>query len=148
MAEHCAFLAVFNFRVEFFSFADSVSEVREMKNIIMFAVNLAQQFVVQVVNLAFVARNGQRAFLPVKIDAELRPFKSARIATLAFPGDSLFCEIETRHINIRRLLVIFVMVTVAATSHAAGIIDLQSPASQVERMHTVVAQLAGAPMPE
>jgi len=52
------------------------------------------------------------------------------------------------HVGVRRLLVIGKVITTAARGDAARGIHARPPTTQVERVDSVVAQLAGAPMPE
>src|ERR1041385_3115443 len=141
-------LAVLDFRVQLLAFTDARDEIAKVQHVVMLSGNLADELVVQVIKLARVAGNGQRAFLAIEDDADLRALEAARVAALAFPDDAFVAEIERGHARVGRFLVVVVVKAVAAAGNAARRIHLQSPAGEVKTMDAVVPKFGGAPMPE
>src|ERR1043166_6913306 len=65
-----------------------------------------------------------------------------------FKRDALVAEIVGGHVRVGRFLVVVPAILAAAGSDADGTIDAQTPAADVEGVDAVVAEFAGAPMPE
>src|SRR5690606_2339827 len=74
-------------------------------------------------------------------------FEAARRPAQALPGDRLIAEFVGNDMRVWRFLIVVVAILAAASTDARGIVDPQAPATDIERMHAVVAQFAVAPVP-
>src|ERR1043166_2099806 len=148
MTEQGAALAIFDFGVQRFAFANAVQEVGEMDGVVELTFYFADDFAVQVIDLHIVAGNGHGTFFAVEVDAEAFAFKAVRIAALAFPDDGFVAVVEGGDVEVGRLPIILEMVAIAAASDAFGGIHGEAPTGEVERMNAVVAEFARAPVPK
>src|SRR5262245_39769730 len=112
------------------------------------AFDFADDFLVQVEKCCVSSSDYERAFLAVKINAETSAFETARIAALAFPGDTAVAEVERRHINIGRFPVVIEVVAIPAARDAFRRVNAETPARKVERVDAVVAKFTRAPIPK
>ena len=69
------------------------------------------------------------------------------MATAAIPGSSLLTEVIDSHGRVGCLLVILIMITASGVTDTLRIIHIQSPASQIESMDSIIAQFAISPVP-
>src|ERR1043166_5267403 len=74
-----AALAIFDFGVQRFAFANAVQAVGEMDGVVDLTFYFADDFAVQVIDLHIVAGNGHGTFFAVEVDAEAFAFKAVRI---------------------------------------------------------------------
>src|SRR4051812_4828992 len=135
MTEHRALLSVFDRGLQWFPFTNRRDEVAEVQNIFSFAFDLPHDFIVQVVDPAIIAGNRDAALLAKEIYSHAFTFKSAGIATLAIPGNEFVAEVEGCDIRVGGLPVVVEMVASAAAGDSAWVINAQSPAGEIKKMH-------------
>ena len=128
--------------------ADGGEEVGQVDGVAAAAALLFDELVLAVEDGPLVAGQDHRRLVAVEGDAETVALEAARQATVAFPGEPLVAEIEGGDQRVGRFLVVLEEVAAAAGGDALRVIDLQAPAGQVEHVDAVVADLAGAPVPE
>src|SRR5689334_6482814 len=94
MTEQRAFLPILNFGFQFLSRTYRFDKIAKVKNIVVLAFDLADNFVVQIVDGAVVSRDSHRAFFAVEVDPDRCALESSRIAALSFPGDRFVAVIK------------------------------------------------------
>src|ERR1022692_1117495 len=137
MAEHGALLTLGNFGAQLLALANPIQEVCEMdrvkvKQALALALDLADDFVVQVEDGAVGPLHRHANFLAVEVHADGSALETAWGAALAFPGDALIAENEGGADGVRGFPVVLVEVTIAAAGHAPREFHAQAPTREVE----------------
>src|SRR6266545_3788348 len=143
----CALDPFLNLRVQLAAVADAVDEVREMTGVVPLAFDRGNLLAVEVINFIAVAGDDEIALVTVKTDSETFAFEPARMATMTLPDGRLAVEFVSGHVNVRRFLVVLVLIAPAGAGHAARVLDAETPARDIQSVNAVVAQFAVAPVP-
>src|SRR5437867_11333446 len=123
----------FNLRVGTTALADALEEICEVSRVVRPTFGRIEFLAVEVIDFAPVAGDDEVAFVSVETDPKSVAFESARVTTMAFPGGGFVAKIVGRDVNVRRFLVVLVLIPPAAAAHAVRVIDPQSPPADVER---------------
>src|SRR6266568_1408717 len=98
-----------------------------MSGVVPFALERIQLLAVDVINAAAVASEDEVALVTIKIDAEPFAFETALMATVALPGGCLVVEFVSRDVNVRRFLVVMVLIAPSSAGHATRVVNAESP---------------------
>jgi rhamnose transport system permease protein len=149
LAQERAFVTFFDVGIWPAAGTDAIEKIPQMRVVAVEALAFGGELLAGgVEDLVVAAIEDHRSIIAVEGDAKGRTLEAMAMPVAAFPGDRLVAEIIRDHLRVGRFLVIVEEVFSAAGRDAARVVDPQAPAADVERMDAVVAQLAGAPMPE
>src|ERR1041385_2460084 len=117
----------FNLRVGFSALTNAVDEVCEVAGVVSPAFDRGNLLAIDVVNLAPIAGHHEVAFVSVKTDPKTVAFEPARMTAMALPSCGFIGEIVSRDVNVRRFLVVVVLIPSTPAGYAKWVIDPESP---------------------